>query len=224
MNNFNHFFSNCILSIGWLLFFFGGMTHFSFAQNPATNDQVAQSPVDYINSNFEAATPVFWEYNPDGSVVVHMLYDHERNSPNRANYHTHFQVQAKRGADVTLHILYKNDIYNGRIVTPAYALYQYYYISDDGIHWTTVPLERIENGHKIKVHMNTDVLYVANIEPYRISDLDKLLKEIKDHPLVEIEPIGTTVEGRLLEIVSVGNPSAPFRIFIRARAHPWESG
>ena len=224
MNNSNHFFSNRFLKIGWLALFFGVITYYSFGQNPDNRSQANPSPVEYVNSNFEGATPIFWEYNPDGSVMVHMLYDHERSSPNRANYNVHFQVQAKQGADVTLHILYNNDIYNGRIVASAYTNYQNYFVSDDGIQWTTVPLEKIENGHKIKVHMNTNVLYVANIEPYRISDLNKFLQEIKDHPLVEIESIGKTVEGRTLEIVSVGNPTAPFRIFIRARAHPWESG
>jgi predicted deacylase len=32
------------------------------------------------------------------------------------------------------------------------------------------------------------------------------------------------VEGRPLEIVQIGSPRAPHRVFLRARAHPWESG
>ena len=43
--------------------------------------------------------------------------------------------------------------------------------------------------------METDSLYVARTEPYRISDLDKLLKSIANHPQVQITPIGKTVEG-----------------------------
>lgn len=39
-----------------------------------------------------------------------------------------------------------------------------------------------------------------------------------------IDAIGKTVEGRELEIVRVGNANAPFHVFVRARAHPWESG
>ena len=41
---------------------------------------------------------------------------------------------------------------------------------------------------------------------------------------MEITPIGKTVEGRGLEIVRVGRPDAPYRVFLRARAHPWEPG
>ena len=54
---------------------------------------------------------------------------------------------------------------------------------------------------KLTVEMETDSLYIARVEPYRLSDLDGLLASIKDNPLVEITPIGKTVGGRQLEIV-----------------------
>ena len=68
-------------------------------------------------------------------------------------------------------------------------------------------------------------LYVARVEPYRLSDLDRLLAQLA-HAIrsSQITPIGQTVQGRELEIVRVGNPRAPYRVFLRARAHPWESG
>jgi murein tripeptide amidase MpaA len=67
-------------------------------------------------------------------------------------------------------------------------------------------------------------LYVAHVEPYRLSDLEKWLASIRLHPLVAIMPIGKTGEGRALEIVRVGHPEAPYRVFLRARAHPCEPG
>jgi hypothetical protein len=67
-------------------------------------------------------------------------------------------------------------------------------------------------------------LFVARVEPYRLSDLEKLLEGIRQDPRVRITPIGKTVEGRELEIVRLGDPQAAYRVFIRARAHPWESG
>jgi predicted deacylase len=65
---------------------------------------------------------------------------------------------------------------------------------------------------------------VARVEPYTIADLDRLLDRVRHHRLVEITRIGATVEDRSLEIVRVGKPKAPYRVFVRARAHPWESG
>jgi hypothetical protein len=67
-------------------------------------------------------------------------------------------------------------------------------------------------------------LYVARLEPYRVLDLDRFLADIRPHPLVQITPIGQTVRGRELEVVRLGDPKAPFRVFLRARAHPWEPG
>jgi hypothetical protein len=41
---------------------------------------------------------------------------------------------------------------------------------------------------------------------------------------VEVSSIGRTVAGRDLEMIRIGDPAAPYRVFVRARAHPWESG
>jgi hypothetical protein len=96
-------------------------------------------------------------------------------------------------------------------------------LSEDGRNWKSVPLENLPGESRAADGRNARTqLFVARIEPYRISDLDRLLGEIRRNPLVEIKPIGRTVQGRELEIVRVGNPRAPYRIFLRARAHPWE--
>jgi predicted deacylase len=80
------------------------------------------------------------------------------------------------------------------------------------------------NRVRLSVRMRGPELYVARLEPYRLSDLDRLLSSLRRSPLVDITPIGRTVQGRELEILRVGDRAAPYRVFIRARAHPWESG
>jgi hypothetical protein len=72
--------------------------------------------------------------------------------------------------------------------------------------------------------MEGESLYIAGVEPYRLSDLEKLLAEIRNHPLININQIGKTVEGRPLEMIRLGNPNAPYRIFLRGRAHAFEAG
>ena len=99
------------------------------------------------------------------------------------------------------------------------------YVSIDGKHWSALPAKKIDgNRLEIRVHMNENKLYLARLEPYRLSDLERLIAEIRDHPLVEITPIGRTVEGRELELIRVGEPKAPYRVLLRARSHPWEPG
>ncbi len=86
-------------------------------------------------------------------------------------------------------------------------------------------MEYVEPDHRrLKVHMNGPSLYVARLQPYRISDLEKLKADIAGDAMVEITTIGHTVEGRELEMIRVGSPDAPHRVLIRARAHPWEPG
>lgn len=183
-----------------------------------------KSPLKFINTSFENASQLDWSVDSDGVVNLALIYDRERSSPNRANGHWHFQIQAERGSDLTLVLKNFENIWNGQKAYPV-SDRTHCLISTDGISWTPVPAELTnEKNLQFKVHMETGSLYVASVEPYRISDLEKLKAEIKRNPLVEISPIGKTVEGRPLEIIRVGNPNAPYRIFLRARAHSWEPG
>ena len=213
----NNFLNKPYLPILLIALFSVSFASYSFVQ---TNKEL---PVDYVNSNFENASPLFWENEPDGSALIHILYDHERSTPNRASNHVLFQVHAKSGSDVVLKIQFFDEIWNGKRV-PSQSLVKNYHVSADGKVWKIIPAELFEKGHKVKIHMDSDKIYVAGMEPYRISDLEKLKNEIRNNPLVEIQTIGKTVEGRDLEIIRVGKKDAPFGVFIRARAHPWEAG
>jgi hypothetical protein len=188
------------------------------------NQDTIKTKLKYINTSFENASQLDWEVDSEGVVHVSFIYDHERNSPNRAAGHWFFQIQAEAGADLTLILQNFDNIWNGRRAIPVSDTTNCL-ISEDGIHWTDIPTEFI-NGDRLKfpVHMKSDKLYLASVEPYRLSDLEKLKTEISKNPLVEINTIGKTVEGRPLEIIRVGNPKAAHRVFIRARAHSWESG
>jgi len=185
--------------------------------------QPARRPaLEFIDTGFENASPVWYDDGADGTIRVHLLYDHERNSPNRAAGHIHFGVHAKAGTRLTFEFLNLDNVWNGRPGSVAREL-KAVVISENGRDWTPVPLDSLpENRVRLIVEMPGPRLFVARVEPYRLSDLDRLLASIRKHPLVEIAPIGKTVEGRELEIVRVGNPKAPYRVFLRARAHPWE--
>ncbi|MGA2498947.1 MAG: M14 family zinc carboxypeptidase, partial [Tepidisphaeraceae bacterium] len=117
-----------------------------------------------------------------------------------------------------------DNVWNGRPGSVAGEL-KTAVISGDGRTWKTVATESLPgNRVRLTIEMPGPRLYVARVEPYRISDLDRLLASIRTNPLVEIPPIGKTGGGRELEIVRIGRPQAPYRVFIRARAHPWEAG
>jgi Zinc carboxypeptidase len=180
--------------------------------------------LEYVHTCFENGSPVQWEVEPDGIVRIGLLYDHERASPNRAAGHWHVQLQAPAGTELTVVLENFDNIWNGKPGSPVSERTSCF-VSPDGRAWSSLPAPIIAgNRLEVRVRMESDSLYLARLEPYRLSDLHRLLAEIRDHPLVEITPIGRTVEGRELEIIRVGHPEAPYRILLRARAHPWEPG
>lgn len=198
-------------------------------EKPGTPPSTAPFPLpkmglEFIDTSFENASPLWYEFAPDGTLNVYLLYDHERSSPNRAAGHFHFLLQAKAGSQLTLEFKNLDNVWNGRPGSVAKEL-KMAVSSPDGRDWKPIPLESLpENRVRLTVRMRGSRLYVARVEPYRLSDLDHLLASISNNPLVEISPIGKTVEGRELEIVHIGDPRARYRVFLRARAHPWEAG
>jgi len=178
--------------------------------------------LEFIDTSFENASPLWYESAEDGTVLVNLLYDQERLSPNRAAGHFHFRIQAAKGQKLTLELKNMANVWNSKAGSVAKEIKQVV-VSQDGRNWTPVPTESPEEGRvRVALEMPGDSLFVARAEPYRVSDLNRFLAEIKASPLVKIETIGKTVQGRDLEIIRVGNDDAPNHVFIRARAHPWE--
>jgi zinc carboxypeptidase len=190
-------------------------------QPQAPND--ASPGLEFIDTGFENASPLWYEVAGD-IVRINLLYDHERSSPNRAAGHIHFLIHARPGSRLTLEFANLDNVWNGQPASVAGEL-KTVSISEDGRTWRTVPTDSLPgNRVQLKVEMRGPKLYVARIEPYRLSDLERLLDAIRGNPLVEISSIGRTVEGRDMEIIRIGDVAAPYRVFVRARAHPWEAG
>lgn len=193
----------------------------SLAVNYFNND----SSLIYINTFIENGSPLNWERAGKDTILISLAYNYERVALNRATEHWHFLLTGKADSDFTL--IFKNfdEIYNGKLIQFDSTLFTTCIVSSDGKKWKHVQAEWIEGDRmKVKVHLDTDSLYIAHVEPYRISDLQKLFSKIKDNKKVKITPIGKSVEGRELNIIQVGSEDAPHRIFIRARAHAWEPG
>jgi len=187
----------------------------------STQDPAAA--LDFIDTSIENGSPLWYDV-ADNVVRLHLIYDHERSSPNRAAGHIHFVVHARSGAALTLEFFNLDNVWNGQPGSVAGEL-KSVAISDDGKTWRTVPTDALPgNRVQLRVTMTGPRLHVARMQPYRLSDLDRLVETIRSHRLVRIERIGETVGGLPLEILRIGDPAAPHRVFVRARAHPWEAG
>ena len=184
----------------------------------------SRSGLDFVDTGFENASPLWYEFAADGTIQIHLLYDHERSSPNRAAGHIHFLLHARTGSKLTLEFRNLDNVWNGQPGSVAVEL-RTMVISENGRDWTPLPTDSLPgNRGRLTVDMPGPKLYVARMEPYRLSDLDRLLESIRRSRLVQIASIGKTAGGRDLEVIRIGHAGAPYRVFVRARAHPWESG
>ena len=194
------------------------------ASDEPAKPEPPDSGLEFIDTSFENASPLWHDVAEDGTIRLHLAYDNERSSPNRASGHIHFRMQAKPGSRLTLEFVNLENVYNGKPGSIAREL-KAVVISPDGREWTPAETRALPGDRVVlDVAMPGPRLFVARVEPYRLSDLEKWLATLRTNPLVEIAPIGKTTEGRELEILRIGDPDAPFRVFVRARAHPWEAG
>ena len=98
--------------LGLMLTFCAGIFRdFSLGANialPQTPTKPA-SAIEFVDTSFENASPLWYEFDDAGVVQLQLLYDHERNSPNRAAGHVHFKLVGTPGANVDLEINNSNE-------------------------------------------------------------------------------------------------------------------
>src|SRR5688572_23625678 len=121
-----------------------------------------------VRAGFENASPLQWDVDPDGTVNVRLLYDYERDSPNRAAGHFHFQLQGQPGAELTLVLHNFDNVYNGR---PGAAVSgrSICYLSEDGKRWRVIPAEflpgdpagGLSSRLRVRVKLDGPSLYLA---------------------------------------------------------------
>ncbi|MDA0751720.1 MAG: hypothetical protein O2964_13515, partial [Verrucomicrobia bacterium] len=143
-----------------------------------TSNPVARTEINpdfhYIDTSFENASPIWYELDDQGRVLVHLTYDLERDSPNRANGHWHFKLQATKGSRHTIVLNNLNNVWNGKPGVPV-SNRTICKVSENGKDWRTIETY-IENDDQLvfEVEMLESHLFIAHVEPYRISDLEAL--------------------------------------------------
>ena len=181
-------------------------TSISFCQfkpeTDSTGKVIERTTLKFINTRYENASPLYWDIGTDGKIYIHLIYDYERNTLNRAACHWNFQIFTTAGLTLTLVLEDFYNIWNGELDLTDATDKTVGIISVNGKNWKPKKLKYIKDGHKLEVniHMNADSLFFARLEPYSVSDLKKLESEIADNPLIKITKIGKTYEGSPLKL------------------------
>ena len=165
------------------------------ALSSTSTGQPPAAAIDFIDTSIENGSPVVVrgrrQRRPNQSDLrPRALVTEPRRRP--------YPLRAARapGASLTLEFRNLDNVWNGQPGSVAGEL-KTVAISEDGKAWRTVPTDSLPgNRVQLRVTLTGPRLHVARMEPYRLSDLSRLLDTIRAHRLVRVEPIGQTVAGR----------------------------
>jgi murein tripeptide amidase MpaA len=130
----------------------------------------------------------------------------------------HFRLQGARGQACTIRFLNA-----GQATYPkGYDGYQAV-ASYDTENWFRVPTSF--DGQVMTIHHTPelDSVYYAYFEPYTWERHLRLLGEVAENPVARVLDIGSTVDGRDMNLVVVGDPAAEKKVWVIARQHPGET-
>jgi murein tripeptide amidase MpaA len=89
--------------------------------------------------------------------------------------------------------------------------------------WFRVPTTFDGQVMTVKHTPELDSVYYAYFEPYSWERHLRLLGEVAENPLARVMDIGSSVEGRDMNLVVIGEPKAEKKIWVIARQHPGET-
>jgi len=130
----------------------------------------------------------------------------------------HFRVQGARGQALHMNFLNAGDA----TYAPGYEDYNAV-ASYDGENWFRVPTSFDGKVMTIRHTPELDSCYYAYFEPYSWERHLRLLGEVAEHPNARVHDIGSSVDGRDMNLVVIGKPEAEKKIWFIARQHPGES-
>lgn len=155
----------------------------------------------------------------------------DQDNRNRQASWYYFRIDGMKGKEITITLTDLRGEYNykpgGLCVrddTPPV-------VSGDGKTWRHVG-ERIameKDEATFRVTPDSDQFWIAHIEPYPTSRLERFLDEIRGSPHLKDEVFGKSVEGRDLHVLTITDlktesASPPPTVWLMCRQHAWETG
>lgn len=130
----------------------------------------------------------------------------------------YFRLQGARGERCTMRLL------NAGEATYPDGWKDYQAVASyDHKTWFRVPTAYDGSVLSISHTPQFDSIYYAYFEPYSWERHLELLGRAQASPLARIEDLGSTIEGRDLNVLVIGNPDARKKVWVIARQHPGET-
>lgn len=199
----------------------------SAAAAPATP---AAKPI-LFDASFESGSIGLIEKITDTEYRLHIKGQQDARGRNRQATWFAFRMDDVAGREVTLRLGRWKGEYNDRPANAPMGEWFRPVVSDDGETWEHLAAAAWDVGKDeltITVRPRGNSIWIAHIQPYTFSRLQRLLGEIDRSPHARIEVIGRSVQGRELHVVTVTNHERPDAnkkvVWLQARQHAWETG
>ena len=130
----------------------------------------------------------------------------------------HFHVQVEPGTECRFRLTNAKDAAYVKGWEGYQAVASY-----DREHWFRVPTDYVDGELVISHTPDEHSIYYAYFTPYSYERHLDLLATAQASELCDLEQLGETVDGRLLSVLNIGQPSEKPPVWIIARQHPGES-
>jgi len=153
--------------------------------------------------------------------------DHEGRNRQASWYH--FRVDGAKGREVTVILTDLKGEYNYKPAPACVRLDTPPVVTGDGSTWRHLDkIEIRDNEAVLRFTPDSDRFWVAHIEPYTASRLDRFLAGIAGSAHLKDFVFGKSVEGRDLHLLTITQvpPSTPSpkTVWLMCRQHAWETG
>ncbi|GEC97119.1 peptidase [Zoogloea ramigera] len=173
-----------------------------------------------ISSNFDSGAIEVLSIASPGDIRLKLRADQGVGGDGAFRQWFHFRLHGAAGQDVRM-------VFENAAAAaypdgwPGYRCVASY----DRRHWFRIGTTRYEDGRLIVEHRpERNSIYYAYFEPYSHERHLDLLGRVEMSPFASVSNLGATVEGRDLDLVTVGRPAPGKRpVWIIARQHPGES-
>ena len=183
-----------------------------------------------FNAAFEGGAMGEVEVLGETEFRVHVPGQQDERGRNRQATWFYFRMDNVRGRDLKITLTgYLPSEYNDKANSPTSPDTRPVF-SSDGEHWThfaQLDWDDAKKEQTVRLHPETDSVWLALVPPYPYSRLLRLLGEIAASPHARVEVVGKSVLGRDLPVVTVTDFATPDAakktIWLQARDHAWES-
>lgn len=180
-----------------------------------------------ISTDFEGGSLGRIEQVSETHFKGAVLGQADQDNRNRQPSWYYFRIDGAKGREVTVTLTDLIGEYNYKPGALCVRADIPPVVSSDGKTWRHLDKIVVENNEAtIRVTPDSDEFWVAHIEPYTTSRLERFLDEIRGHPDLRIDVIGKSVQGRnlyVLRFAKAADASLP-RIWLMCRQHAWETG